>query len=45
MVNPLVDPARDRAARLRSSDAQHSKGDGILDIKNRDVVAEQLRLF
>jgi len=53
MVNPLVDPIRDRAARLRSSDAQHSKGEergfacspGILDTKNRDVVAEQLRLF
>ncbi len=35
----------DRAARLRSSDAQHSKGDGILDTKDRDVVAGQLRLF
>jgi len=45
MVNPLVDPIRDRAARLRSSDAQHLKSDGILDTKNRDVVAEQLRLF
>ena len=45
MVNPLVDHARDGAARLRSSDAQHSKGDEILDAKNRDVVAEQLRLF
>ena len=45
MVNPLVDPTRDRAARLRSSDAQHPKGDGIPDTKSRDVVAEQLRLF
>jgi len=45
MVNPLVDHTRDRAARLRSSDAQHPQSDGILDTKNRDVVAEQLRLF
>jgi len=45
MVNPLVDPTRDRVARLRSSDAQHPKGDGIPDTKSRDVVAEQLRLF
>jgi len=45
MVNPLVDPTRDRVARLRSSDAQHLPCDGILDTKNRDVVAEQLRLF
>jgi len=53
MVNPLVDPIRDRAARLRSSDAQHSKGvergfacsPEMLGTKNRDVVAEQLRLF
>jgi len=41
----MVDPTKDRAARLRSSDAQHLKSDGILDAKNRDVVAEQLRLF
>jgi len=41
----MVDHTRDRAARLRSSDAQHLKSDGILDTKNRDVVAEQLRLF
>jgi len=45
MVNPLVDPIGDRAARLRSSDVRHPDGDGILDAKNRDVVAEQLRLF
>jgi len=45
--------ARDRAARLRSSDAQHRKGgsegeaytSGIPDAKDRDVVAEQLWLF
>ena len=36
---------RDRAARLRSSDVQHHKGDGIPDAKDRDVVAVQLRLF
>jgi len=49
----MVDHTRDRAARLRSSDAQHPKSEerglacspGILDAKNRDVVAEQLRLF
>jgi len=45
VVNPLIDPTRDRAARLRSSDAQHLSCDGILDTKDRDVVAEQLRLF
>jgi len=45
MVNPLIDPIRDRATRLRSSDVQHHKGDGIPDAKDRDVVAEQLRLF
>jgi len=45
MVNPLVDHTRDRAARLRSSDAQHLSCDGIPDAKNRDVVAGQLRLF
>jgi len=53
MVNPLVDPTRDRAARLRSSDAQHQKSEerglacspGMLDTEDRDVVAEQLRLF
>ena len=36
---------RDRAARLRSSDVQHQKGEGIPDAKNRDVVAVQLWLF
>jgi len=41
----MVDPAGDRAARLRSSDAQHLSCDEMLDTKNRDVVAEQLRLF
>ncbi len=40
-----VDPIRDRAARLRSSDVQHHKGDGTPDAKNRDVVALQLWLF
>ena len=61
MVNPLIEPIRDRAARLRSSEkrgeacasAQHLKSgsegeaytSGILDTKNRDVVAEQLKLF
>jgi len=35
----------DRAARLRSSDVQHHKGDGIPDAKDRDVVAIQLELF
>ena len=45
MVNPLVDHIRDRAARLRSSDVQHRKGDGIPDAKDRDVVAIQLELF
>ncbi len=45
MVNPLVDPTRDRAARLRSSDVQHPKGVGISDAKDRDVVVEQLWLF
>ena len=38
MVNPLVDPIRDRAARLRSSDVPQK---GIPDAKDRDVVAEQ----
>ena len=33
---------RDRATRLRSSDAQHPKDDGIPDAKDRDVVAIQL---
>ena len=42
MVNPLVDPIRDRATRLRSSDAPEK---GIPDAKDRDVVAIQLRLF
>ena len=42
MVNPLVDPIRDRAARLRSSDALERE---IPDAKNRDAVAIQLRLF
>ena len=42
MVNPLVDPIRDRAARLRSSDALERE---IPDAKDRDVVAIQLRLF
>lgn len=42
MVNPLVDPIRDRATRLRSSDAPEK---GIPDTKDRDVVAIQLRLF
>ena len=49
MVNPLVDPARDRAARLRSSDAPEQKAKptalGIPDAKDRDVVAVQLELF
>ena len=52
MVNPLVDHIRDRAARLRSSDALWFFGSilpknprEIPDAKNRDVVAEQLRLF
>jgi len=71
MVNPKVlerirsktsiNPVRDRAARLRSSEkrgrergeacspacasAQHSKGDEMLDTKDRDVVAEQRELF
>jgi len=52
MVNPLVDDIRDRAARLRSSDALWFFGSilpknprEIPDAKNRDVVAEQLRLF
>jgi len=45
LVLVLVDPARDRAARLRSSDAQHLSCDGILLTSDRDVVAEQLRLF
>jgi len=34
----LVDPIRDRAARLRSSDAQKPKGTGIPDAKAFDVV-------
>jgi len=42
MVNPLVDHIRDRAARLRSSDALKRE---IPDAKDRDVVAVQLRLF
>ncbi len=42
MVNPLVDPIRDRAARLRSSDALKRE---IPDAKDRDVVAVQLLLF
>jgi len=42
IVNPLVDPIRDRAARLRSSDVLEK---GIPDAKDRDVVAVQLRLF
>ena len=42
MVNPLVDPTRDRATRLRSSDVLEK---GIPDAKDRDVVAIQLRLF
>ena len=37
--------ARDRAARLRSSDAPKPKGLGIPDAKHRDVVAIQLELF
>jgi len=41
----MVDHTRDRADRLRSSDAQHSKGEEILDTKDRDVVAEQRELF
>ena len=45
MVNPLVNPIRDRATRLRSSDVQYPKGDGIPSAKNRDVVAVQLELF
>jgi len=53
MVNPLVAPIRDRAARLRSSDVQHPKGEergfacspGTPDAKNRDAVALQLWLF
>ena len=52
MVNPLVDPAQDRAARLRSSDAlcfcgalSPQKPREIPDAKDRDVVAIQLRLF
>ncbi len=53
MVNPLIEPIRDRAARLRSSEkrgeacasAQHLKSDGMLDTKDRDVVAEQRELF
>jgi len=45
MVNPQVDPIRDRAARLRSSDVQHPKGDGTPDAKNRNAVALQLWLF
>jgi len=49
MVNPLVDPVGDRAARLRSSDVPEQKAKPtvleIPDAKNRDVVAEQLRLF
>ena len=36
---------RDRATRLRSSDVQHQKCDGIPDAKDRDVVAIQLELF
>jgi len=43
MVNPLVDPIRDRAARLRSSDVPIISG--TPDTKDRDVVAIQLRLF
>ncbi len=37
--------ARDRATRLRSSDAPNRKSDGIPDAKDRDVVAVQLLLF
>ena len=48
MVNPLVDPIRDRAARLRSSDALKQKAkptaSEIPDAKNRDVVTGQLWL-
>ena len=40
-VNPLVDPTRDRATRLRSSDAQKPKGTGIPDAKAFDVVPAQ----
>ena len=36
---------RDRATRLRSSDVQHHRGDGIPLAKDRDVVAAQLKLF
>jgi len=42
MINPLVNPIRDRATRLRSSDVPQK---GIPDAKGRDVVAIQLRLF
>jgi hypothetical protein len=42
MVNPLVDPIRDRATRLRSSDALKRE---IPNAKDRDVVAVQLWLF
>jgi hypothetical protein len=44
MVNPLVNPTRDRAARLRSSDVPWIVK-GIPDAKDQDVVAIQLRLF
>ena len=37
--------SRDRAARLRSSDAPKPKGLGIPDAKGRDAVAIQLELF
>jgi hypothetical protein len=52
MVNPLVDPIRDRATRLRSSDAGNTKAKPLhyqqplaKRAQARDVVAIQLRLF
>jgi len=49
MVNPLVDPVRDRATRLRSSDADSARTKNlpkrIPNTKDQDVVAVQLELF
>jgi len=49
MVNPLVDPIRDRATRLQSSDTVRAEvkpaHERQPDAKDRDVVAVQLWLF